>query len=493
MAITPETRVHDLIEHHPYLLDFLARYNTAYEKLRNPVVYNTVGRLATLRAAAELGDVAVEDLIEAIEREMAMHRIHAEPAVGADTDDTEPDTTRAQRLEKLKEIIGSLHDGASVEDVKAEFDHLVSDVDAFEIAAMEQALIAEGMPAEEVQRLCDVHVAVFRESLDASPEAPALPQGHPVESYRRENEQARRIVTSVRSSLDELEKAPAGEAGPLFERIASQIEDLLGGLSTHYIRKENQLFPVLERHGIEGPTKVMWGLDDEIRDRLKSDLASARSRDAAGLAGSLPDTLRTVDDMIYKEEKILLPAALDALSNEDWDEMAAGDGEIGFAWTETYAPGDAARTPEAGTDTGSPAEYPDEALPLTTGALSLEQVDLILRSLPIDVTFVDETGRVRYYSEGERVFPRSPAVIGREVRNCHPPKSVAVVERIVEEFRAGKKDTAEFWIELGDRFVHIRYFALRDGDGAYRGVLEVSQDVTGIRALEGERRLLDWD
>jgi hypothetical protein len=195
-----------------------------------------------------------------------------------------------------------------------------------------------------------------------------------------------------------------------------------------------------------------------------------------------------VEDMIYKEERILFPTALDALSDGEWDVMAAGEGEIGFAWID--APKVASDTAVPESAAGTAAEH---LLPLTTGALSLAQLDLMLRALPVDVTFVDETGRVRYYSEGERVFPRSPAVIGREVRNCHPPKSVAVVERIVEEFRAGTKDIAEFWIELGERIVHIRYFALRDPDNTYRGVLEVSQDVTAIRSLEGQRRLLDWD
>ena len=181
--------------------------------------------------------------------------------------------------------------------------------------------------------------------------------------------------------------------------------------------------------------------------------------------------------------------------------MAEGDAEIGYAWEP--APGEGTPATASGTTAaGQPAAPSTEKesmadagpmlLPLPTGALSLAQLDVLFRALPFDVTFVDEHDRVRFYSEGERVFPRSPAVIGREVRNCHPPKSVEIVERILAEFKAGTKDVAEFWIELSGRFIHIRYFAMHDAEGAYRGCLEVVQDATHVRSLEGQHRLLDW-
>ena len=500
MGITPETKIHDLLERHSFLLEFLVAYNGAYAKLRNPVLYNTVGRFATLKAAAEMASIPVETLIEAIEREVALKRIHAESA-SPDAGASGPtlasvgglNADRELRQAKLKQIIRSLHDGATVDQVKAEFDALVQQVDASEIAAMEQALIAEGMPVSEVQRLCDVHVSVFKESLESSQDegALAVEPGHPVDSYRRENVLIGEITTALRCSIEESAALESSQAGPVISAILESLDRLLGGLTVHYVRKENQLFPVLEQHGIEGPTKVMWGLDDEIRERIKGVLTALRAGGAEAL-DDLPELLGMVEDMVYKEEKILFPAALGAISAEEWAAMAAGDAEIGFAWIDgppALADGPASSAPATPGTSGLPADL----LPLTTGVLTLEQLDLILRTLPVDITFVDETGRVRYYSEGERVFPRSPAVIGREVRNCHPPKSVAVVERIVEEFRTGSRDVAEFWIEMGERFVHIRYFALRDASGTYRGVLEVSQDVTRIRALEGQQRLLDGD
>lgn len=501
MGITPQTRVHDLIEHHPYLLDFLVSYDPEYAKLKNPVIYNTVGRFATLEAAAQMASVSVETLIEAIEREVALHRIHEEPATEAGAPASTDATVRVARQEELKRIIGRLHDGADVDEVKAEFDRLVHNVDAGEIAAMEQALIAEGMPVEEVQRLCDVHVTVFRESLESSqPGAPDVAPGHPVDTYRRENLVAGQIVESLRCSADEAAALSSDDSPALLGSVVAGLERLLQGLTIHYTRKENQLFPLLEANGIEGPTKVMWGLDDDIRSRIRDAIDSARAGEAAAVLDTLPGLLGMVEDMIYKEERILFPAALDALSAAEWESMAAGEAEIGFAWIDAPERSAGSAAGEPGGAAGGHAVVGDPdgttdgpALPLTTGALTLEQIDLMLRALPVDVTYVDEHDRVRYYSEGERVFPRSPAIIGREVRNCHPPKSVATVERIVSEFRSGARDSAEFWIALGERFVHIRYFALRDPDGTYRGVLEVSQDVTGIRALQGERRLLDWE
>jgi DUF438 domain-containing protein len=211
--------------------------------------------------------------------------------------------------------------------------------------------------------------------------------------------------------------------------------------------------------------------------------------------------------MIFMEEKILFPTSLKKLSERQWAEIRRGEAEIGYAWIQPgnlwdpsiviagsvakelgKPPGSRTVTTEAALSGESPAE-----IPLDVGELSAQQVNLMLRNLPIDMTYVDENDRVRYYSQGrERIFPRSPAVIGRAVQNCHPPNSVHVVEKILESFRRKEKDTAEFWLTLNGRFIHIRYFALYDQEGAYRGVVEVSQDVTGIRALKGQKRLLDW-
>jgi hypothetical protein len=184
------------------------------------------------------------------------------------------------------------------------------------------------------------------------------------------------------------------------------------------------------------------------------------------------------------------------LTDSEWVKVKEGEADIGFAWVVP----DQGWPEEIIKETEEAAPAPQEvlqdvtgALGLDTGHMTLEQINLMLTHLPVDLTFVDENDRVAYYSEGERIFPRSPAIIGREVRNCHPPKSVHVVNKILDAFKSGSRDTAEFWIELGGRFLYIRYFAVRDAKGFYRGTLEVSQDLTEIRKLEGQQRLLDWE
>jgi DUF438 domain-containing protein len=192
-----------------------------------------------------------------------------------------------------------------------------------------------------------------------------------------------------------------------------------------------------------------------------------------------------IREMIYKEEHILFPMSLETLTEREWRGVREGECEIGYAWIEPPA------TPDE--DETEPGQVAPQGLPLDTGQLTVEQINLVLTHLPLDLTYVDENNEVRYYSQGkERIFPRSPGVIGRLVQNCHPPKSVHVVNKIVEEFKAGTKDVAEFWIPMEDKLVHIRYLAVRNGQGDYRGVLEMSQDVTEIRALKGAKRLLDW-
>lgn len=479
MNPTAQTKVHELVEAHPYLLDFLAAYAPEFAKLKNPVLYNTVARVATVEAAATMADTTVEKLLDDIRTEIARHEIVAQENAGVTTP-VDP-AERAARQEKLKAIIGKLHDGSPVDEVKAEFDALTMGIDAAEIAAMEQALISEGMPVEEVMRLCDVHVTVFKESLEATAEAvpaPELALDHPVSAYIRENEVATGIVADTRSALE------AGDFGAVGEALAR-----LAPIDTHFKRKENQLFPVLERHGVEGPTKVMWGLDDDIIGRLKTARALLESGDTAALAAMLPEVLTMIDDMIYKEEKILFPTSLQVVTDEEWAEIAAGDHEIGYAWIE----GPRGEAPaQAATVIDAPGGEGPMLLPLPTGALSLEQLDVMFRVLPFDLSFVDENDKVRFYSEGERVFPRSPAAIGRDVHNCHPPASVHKVIEILDAFKAGEKDVAEFWIEMGPRFIHIRYFAMRDASGEYKGCLEIVQDVAHIRALEGQRRLVNW-
>lgn len=398
---------------------------------------------------------------------------------------------RTKRQEILKRLIRQLHEGKTVEDVKQEFAVLLRDVGAAEIAAIEQALIAEGLPETEVKRLCDVHVAVFRESLDTQAK-PEMTPGHPLHTFRAENVAAARVLDALQEALNALKSTPgAAQLQQAQERLRELRE-----YEKHYLRKENILFPFLERHGFSGPSSVMWAIHDDVRagwKALDELLAAGPGDDPTAFKARLDELFQPLNtairEMFYKEENILFPTALEKLSADEWRAIRAQEPEVGYCYVE---PGDQ-WPPKTAVETAAPTPSPAEGLlHLDTGALTTQEVNLLLKHLPVDVTYVDKDDTVRYFSQTkERIFPRSPAIIGRKVQKCHPPASVHRVQRILDDFRAGRRDMAEFWIQMQGKFIHIRYFAVRDEKGEYQGTLEVSQDVTHIRALEGERRLLD--
>ncbi|MHC5079738.1 MAG: DUF438 domain-containing protein [Planctomycetota bacterium] len=484
MDLSANTKIHELLKAYPFLEDFLARYNPKFEKLKSPVLRATVGRIASLKMAASIGEVDLSRLLADLAAEIERQ---AGEKVGIDVATPSGAEMRSERIEVLKGIIQDLHDGGDLASARERFALAVKDVAASEIAEMEQQLIREGMPVEEVQRLCDVHVGAFREALDEHP-AVETPPGHPVHTYMAENRKIERFLNRLAKTVRELEQGgglPDRET-PFHEVLESLIP--LEGLDNHYTRKENQLFPLLEKHGVEGPSKVMWGVHDEIRALAKKVRSAAASGKGSEMQSLAPEFIRVVSEMIYKEEKILFPMSLDTLSEEEWIEVRRGEDELGYAFAK---PG--TDWPATSVVKGESPMKESGKLDLNTGQLSSEQIDLILTHLPVDISFVDENDVVRYYSGGERHFPRTPAVIGRKVQNCHPPKSVDIVERIVKAFKDGTRDAAAFWIQHHGKFLHIRYFAIRDTQGRYRGCLEVGQDITEIKELEGEQRLLDWN
>lgn len=482
MKLTPKTKVMELIAAHDFMLDFLAGYAPEFEKLRSPIMRATVGRFATLEMASTLASVPLDELMADIEAEIARRGGAVE--VG---EATEP-ALGSERVGVLKGIITDLHAGVPLDELKDRFATLLQDVGATEIAEMEQQLVADGLPAEEVKQLCDVHVAVFQGALDEHEEI-LVPLGHPIDTFRAENRAIRVATDELQKHLDELIAAPDTAGRGAAQAALSAALDKVGAVETHYQRKENQLFPYLERKGVTAPPQVMWSIHDDVRAMIKEVRAALASGEAQTVTSAGSKLVRTVNDMAYKEEKVLFPMTYELLDREEWIEIRRGEADIGYALVEP-----AAAWPPAAEQAEEVKHAGLPGLALDTGLLGLDQINLMLKHLPVDITFVDEHDQVRYFSDTpERVFPRSPGIIGRKVQLCHPAKSVHVVNKIVQAFKDGEKDMAEFWLQLGGRFVHIRYFAMRDARGGYRGTLEVSQDVTEIRALEGERRLLAWD
>ena len=473
MDLSPKTKVNELLNQYPFLKDFLLQLNPEFRMLDNPFMRKTVGRIATLGKVAMIGGIDVKKIIDSVAAEI---KKKTGETVAVAYDEEVADEKDA-KIDTLKHIIKELHAGKDAETQKKKFEELIKDVAPWEIAQMEQRLIAEGMPETEIKSLCDVHVQVFKESLEHQA-VPGLPAGHPVHTFMLENREAEKILKEAEAIKDFVKEK---------DKLLN-ILDRLSRIDKHFARKENQLFPIIETKGVTGPSKVMWALHDDIRGFIKD--VRKRVTDNKMEQAAIEALAKMVHDMIYKEEHILFPMTLETLSEDEWAKVRKGEEEIGYAWIK----------PE--TQWTSAAESFQQmllsekigSLNLDTGQLTPDQVNLIMTHLPIDISFVNENDEVAYYSASpERIFPRSPGVIGRKVQNCHPPKSVGMVEKILAEFKAGTKSAADFWIQMQGKFLLIKYFAVRDAEGRYRGCLEVSQDVTEIRKLEGQKRLLDWN
>ncbi len=318
-----------------------------------------------------------------------------------------------------------------------------------------------------------------------SPFEGQFPDGHPVRTYLEEN-------LLIRSLIQELQAVNIKEQYELFKELFTK----LSKVELHFARKENQLFPYLEKHGWTSPSQGMWAFHDQIREEMKATRVAIESEDIESISHNLQTVFRSLEHIMQVEEGRLLPNAMQLLSEEEWKEFKEGDKEIGWMFDTPPTPYPADEYIHPSQDTKR-RELPfgiDDKTHYDEGWLTPEQVNSIFRILPVDITYVNENDQVVFYNRGEdRVFPRSAGIIGREVKFCHPPKSVDQVIKILEEFKAGRQDLAEFWINFKGQFIHIQYFAVRDPDGTYRGVIEMSQDVTHVRGLEGEKRLLDWE
>lgn len=397
---------------------------------------------------------------------------------------------REMRQKTIQEIIRKLHEGKTVDEVKGQFEKAFQGVSASEISAAESALIADGLPVEEVQKLCDVHAAVFKGSIEEIHQQKdlSLIPGHPVNVLVRENKKITHIIEEeIRPFLSLTKFDEKEELKKLVEGMRK-----LKDLSIHYQKKENLLFPFMEKYGMTAPPKVMWGVDDEIRNQVKevTALMEEKTESNESLLEKTEAVLEKVLEMIFKEENIMIPMLTEQLTEEEWKEIADGSGEIGFmiehipVWNPE---------PKEELKGSKPEEQKNQegTITLPSGTWRDKELAAALNALPFDLTFVNKDDEVKYFSEGkERAFPRTRTILGRNVSNCHPPASVHIVEKIVEDFKNGVKDQEDFWIQMKDKYILIRYYAVRGEDGEYLGVLEVTQDIKPIQEITGEKRLL---
>ena len=396
-----------------------------------------------------------------------------------------------QQKNVIREIILGLHQGLSLDEAKVRMEQEVGEISSLEIAEVEQSLINEGMSTDEIKKFCNVHALLFETTLQedlAKEENPA----HPVNLFKEENREIEKIMAALKNLAEKAGKTETeqfrNETGGLLEKLKD--------IEQHYTRKEQLLFPYLERYGFMGPSKVMWGKHNEIRDLFKAAIAelgkvSDKSAAERYATEHLNLLIEEVDGMIFKEENILFPTSLEKLQTDDWIDILKESDQVGYAYitppAETAHLVDALK--KAAADKPS---IQDGKIKLPSGLLSPEQLMHMLNALPIDITFVDHDDTVRYFSENaERIFVRTRAIVGRNVQNCHPSQSVDQVEKILDSFKDGSRDTAEFWLNLKGKMIYIVFYAVRDDNGKYLGTLEVAQDITALQKLEGERRLLD--
>ena len=397
-----------------------------------------------------------------------------------------------KKREAMKDIIRKLHEGLPVEQAKKRFLKEVGNISSVEIAEIEQALIGEGMAVEEIQKFCNVHALLFESSLEKAVSSDELPS-HPVHLFKQENREIEKLTKRTRDLF-----AETGEKDfDHFKKVLAQLLEKLQGIDIHYKRKENILFPFLERYEFTGPSKVMWGKHDEIRDLLRESLDHLpKLKEESEIENYrkryIDPLVEEVEGMIFKEESILLPTSLEKLSVAEWASVFKESAGLGYVFIEEPKESADLTHDLKAALTEVPTVMDGLNISLPTGDFALDELTFVLNSLPVDITFIDKEDRVRYFSDNrDRVFVRTKAVLGRKVQNCHPPQSVAIVEKILDSFKNGVRNSVDFWINLKGRLVYIRYFAVRDATGSYLGTLEVTQDITDIRRLEGDKRIFD--
>ncbi|MFQ5987359.1 MAG: DUF438 domain-containing protein [Dehalococcoidia bacterium] len=391
----------------------------------------------------------------------------------------------------LKDLLKQLHAGVSPDEVKEKFKGVLKDTDPIEIAQVEEELINEGLPREEIQKLCEVHLAVFRESLEK--QKIEVPAGHPIHILLKEHEFVKGFAEGISVLVPKVEQAKDLES---IENDLSKIGELLTHLreyERHKVREENSLFPYLEKHGVTRPPAIMWTEHNEQREEIKEASKTLENKEVLGFEefrGKLLPHLKNLTNLIpnhfYKEENILFPIALELIGDGEWREIRASMDDLGYC---CFTPEDAIGEK---VELAKDVKEQEGEITFETGSITKEGLEAMLNTLSVDITFVDKEDTVRYFSQTkERIFPRAKAIIGRKVQQCHPQKSIHVVNQILDDFRDGRRDAAEFWIQQKERLIHIRYFAVHGKDGEYLGCLELTQDITDLQKLEGEKRLLE--
>ncbi len=402
----------------------------------------------------------------------------------------------SQRKDLLRHLLLRLHEGDNPEVLRNQLIEVLRNIPYNEVVEVEQELInTNALSEQEILEFCDLHTAVLDGSIDLHGAKP-IPAGHPVDTFKKENEVIRQEIDKYESAKVSIEAISDAQVVGYVLQLRT-IFNNFSDLDKHYKRKEYLVFPFLEKYLITGPPKVMWGKHDEIRELLKN----AHEALSSPISGAeelrsivqlvLDPAVEMIAGMIMKEEEILFPMAMDTLTEEEWYKVYEETPEFGYC---LFDPEDVWKP--SGVKVEKQEYVNSDAIRLSSGAFNMAEIEALFIHLPIDITFVDKNDKVRFFSHSpNRVFERNRSIIGRNVRMCHPPGSVHIVEQILTDFKSGKENKAVFWMSkfMGNRFIYIEYSAVRGKDGEYLGVVEVTQDITQLRKLEGDQRLLSYE
>ena len=504
-----------------------------FKEITEPGRLQTMGRFMTIPKGCAHKGVDLEELkdvfrahgfiikgddVAADKSSVATVEAPVAPGGAPTTPDENPiATTPEERKALIAQYLERLNDGEDIESVREDFARNFKDVSGGEISTAEQELIAGGVPMEKVLRLCDVHASLFEGHVSCAHNTGAVEEtpGHPVWTMRQENDRIMafindRVKPDVKRTRMLTEASSAAEREGIVAILKADME-AFDEVFIHYKRKEELLFPHLERHDITGPSKVMWGKDDEVRNAvhgaealLETAYGEYDSQLLAGVADYLDEAVEGALSMVSKEENVLIPLSLEHLSATQWTQIASEENEFGHAFgvnpptwhadplelaNDKLNEMEATASGENAENSSDTRTSQDETIHLSTGEFTLAQLEAVFATIPLDITFVDANDKTCYFSHGDtRAFPRPKSCLGRDVYDCHPPKSQEAVRRILTEFKSGKRDVSEFWFKAMGKFLYVRYFAVRDEAGNYLGALETTQDIGPIKALEGENR-----
>ena len=504
-----------------------------FKEITEPGRLQTMGRFMTIPKGCAHKGVDLEELkdvfrahgfiikgddVAADKSSVATVEAPVAPGGAPTTPDENPiATTPEERKALIAQYLERLNDGEDIESVREDFARNFKDVSGGEISTAEQELIAGGVPMEKVLRLCDVHASLFEGHVSCAHNTGAVEEtpGHPVWTMRQENDRIMafindRVKPDVKRTRMLTEASSAAEREGIVAILKADME-AFDEVFIHYKRKEELLFPHLERHDITGPSKVMWGKDDEVRNAvhgaealLGTAYGEYDSQLLAGVADYLDEAVEGTLSMVSKEENVLIPLSLEHLSATQWTQIASEENEFGHAFgvnpptwhadplelaNDKLNEMEATASGENAENSSDTRTSQDETIHLSTGEFTLAQLEAVFATIPLDITFVDANDKTCYFSHGDtRAFPRPKSCLGRDVYDCHPPKSQEAVRRILTEFKSGKRDVSEFWFKAMGKFLYVRYFAVRDEEGNYLGALETTQDIGPIKALEGENR-----